>query len=144
MGGSGGGGSFSSSDMSKIQEAAEERLRALASKSTKVLFICEVSDKKSLEAHLAKSTVFKRDRFVVVDATEANKVDAVLDNITFLVGFTDSTKVALFIDNVIDKAMAKKIGGVHVKAHSKAIVPSKIGAYRMRSITWRELESIFK
>jgi|SRR5580693_176816 hypothetical protein len=144
MGGSGGGGSFSSKDMSKIQEAAEERLRALASTSTKVLFVCEGSDKASLEGLLAKSSVFTKDRIIVVDASEANKVDGALDGASFLVYFTDTAKAASFIDGVIDKAMVKKIGGVHVKAHSKSVIPSKISAYRMRSITWRELEAIFK
>jgi hypothetical protein len=144
MGGSGGGGSFSSKDMAKIQEAAEERLRALASKSTKLLFVCEQSDKKSLEALLVKSAVFPSGRVVVIDSTQTNKVDEVFEGVTFLVCFTDATKDSLFIDGVIDKAMAKRIGVVHVKGHSKSLIPSKISAYRMRSITWRELEAIFK
>jgi len=144
MGGSGGGGSFSSKDMSKIQEAAEERLKALASRSTKVLFVCEQSDKRSLEALLAKSAVFTPARVVVIDSSQGNKADDALQGATFLVCYTDATKVTSFIDAVIDKAMVKKIGGVHVKANSKSIVPSKIAAYRMRSITWRELEAIFK
>ena len=144
MGGSGGGGSFSSADMSKIQHAAEERLKALASKSTKVLFVCETTDKQSLEVLLAKSSAFTSGRAVVIDASDANKVDAVLDDASFLVCFTDATKSAPFIDSAIDKAMVKKIGGVHVKANSKSIIPSKISAYRMRSITWRELEAILK
>jgi len=144
VGGSGGGGSFSSSDMAKIQEAAQERLRALASQSTRILFVCENMDKISLEALLAKSVAFPKDRYVLVDSAQGSKVDAALDNVSFIVCFTDATKSAPFIDNVIDKAMAKKIGGVHVKAHSKSVIPSKISAYRMRSITWRELELIFK
>jgi hypothetical protein len=144
MGGSGGGGGFSSSDMQKIQEAAEARLRALASNSTKVLFICEDGDKNSLDVHLAKSTVFKKGRFVVIEASQAAELDAVLDATTFVVFYTEAVKAAPFIDIVIDKATAKKIGGVHVKGNSGAIIPSKITAYRMRSITWRELEAIFK
>ena len=95
-------------------------MRALASKSTKVLFICESPDKKSLEALLAKSNVFKSDRYIVIDASQGNKVDAALSDTTFLVCFTDATKASSFIDEVIDKAMAKKIGGVHVKGHSKS------------------------
>jgi hypothetical protein len=144
MGGTGGGGSFSSKDMSKIQEAAEERLRALASKSTKVLFVCEALDKKALDALLSKSSIFPKERVVVVDSSEAAKVDSTLDGISFLVCFTDAATSTTFIDAAIDKVTAKKIGGVHVKAHSKSIIPSKISAYRMRSISWRELEAIFK
>ncbi len=144
MGGSSSGGSFSSKDMSKIQEAAEERLRALASKSTKILFVCESSDKGVLETLLAKSVVFTKGRFVVIDASQASEVDSVLQTVTFVVYFTDATKTTSFIDGVVDKAMENKIGGVHVKAHSKSVIPSKISAYRIRSITWRELEAIFK
>jgi hypothetical protein len=61
-----------------------------------------------------------------------------------MVRITDATKDSSFIDGVIDKAMAKRAGVVHVKGHSKSLIPSKISAYRMRSITWRELEAIFK
>lgn len=143
MGGSGGGGGFSSSDMSKMQEAAEARLKALASKSTKVLFVCETADRKSLDSHLTRSRSFKKDRTTVIDASEATKVDSELNTTTFLVGYTNDTKSAAFIDSVIDKALVKKIGGVHVQAHPKAFIPSKITAYRWRSITWDELEAIF-
>ena len=107
-------------------------------------FLSVKPDKRSLEALLAKSAVFKKDRCVVVDASQANKADAAPDDSTFLVCFTDTTKAAPFVDDMIDKAITRKVGGVHVKAHSKAIIPSKITAYRMRSITWRELEAIFK
>lgn len=144
MGGSGGGGSFSSKDMAKIQEAAEQRLKALASQSTKVLFVCEQSDKKSLEGHLAKSAVFKDDRTIVVDSSQSDQIDKAIVEASFLVCFTDATKIGTFVDVAIDKAMVKKIGVVHVKAHSTSFIPSKISAYRMRSITWRELEAIFK
>jgi hypothetical protein len=143
MGGSGGGGGFSSSDMSKMQEAADARLKALASKSTKVLFVCETVDRKSLNSHLARSKAFKKGRVAVIDASEANKIDNELDSSTFLVAFTDDTKSAAFIDTVIDKVLVRKIGGVHVQSHSKAFIPSKITAYRWRSITWDELEAIF-
>jgi hypothetical protein len=143
MGGSGGGGGFSSSDMSKMQEAAEARLKALASKSTKVLFVCEAVDRKSLESHLARSRIFQKNRTVVIDASQSKQVDAALDATTFLISFTNDTKDAPFIDSVIDKALAKKIGGVQVQAHPKALIPSKITAYRWRSITWDQLEAIF-
>ncbi len=143
MGGGGGGGGFSPSDATKVQEAAEARLKAVASKSTKVLFACEATDKQSLELHLAQSKVFSKYRTALIDATQANKVDSELEKATFLVVFTDETKATAFIDSVIDKALRKKISGVHVKAQSKSLVPSKIGAHRWRSITWKELEAIF-
>jgi hypothetical protein len=141
--GGGGGGGFSQSDADQVQKAAEARLKAIASKSTKVLFICEAIDKKSLESHLARSKAFPKERIEVIDSSQANKVDAALDAVTFVVAFTEEAKSASFIDSVVDKVLIKKIYGVRVKAQPKSLVPSKISAYRWRSITWDELEAIF-
>jgi hypothetical protein len=143
MGGGGGGGGFSSSEAEQVQKAAEARLKAIASKSTKVLFVCEAVDKKSLESHLARSKAFTESRTTVIDSGQANQVDGVLDSTTFLVVFTNEAKATQFIDSVIDKALAKKISGVHVKAQPKSLAPSKATAYRWRSLTWEELEAIF-
>jgi hypothetical protein len=52
-------------------------------------------------------------------------------------------KKPLFIDGVIDKALAIKVSGVHAKAQSKSLVPSKATVYRWRSLDWAELEAIF-
>jgi hypothetical protein len=142
MGGSGGGGGFSSSEAEQVQRAAEARLKAIASKSTKVLFVCEAVDRKSLESHLAQSKVFTKGRTIVIDSGHANQVDAALDSATFLVVFTNEAKATQFIDSVIDKAL-KKISGVHVKAQPKSLAPSKATAYRWRSLAWEELEAIF-
>ena len=92
---------------------------------------------------MARSTVFKKERVTVIDSAQPKAVDAVLDSTTFLVAFTNETKAAPFIDAVIDKALEKKISGVHVKAQPRSLVPSKVGAYRWRSLTWPELEAIF-
>lgn len=68
--GGGSGGSFSSSEAAQVEKAAEARLKAIASKSTKILFVCEEEDRKSLDSHLARSTVFKGARTTVVDSTQ--------------------------------------------------------------------------
>lgn len=145
MGGSGGGGGFSSSDMAKLQEAADARLKSVASQSTKILFACEKEDRKALEARLAKSAVFKaKDRVVVIDSSQAGSEDKALAGSTFLCLFTDAAKTTKFLDVVIDKALAAKLSGVHVQANPSAVIPSKVTAYRWRSISWNELEAIFK
>jgi hypothetical protein len=141
--GGGSGGGFSSSEAEQVEKAAEARLKAIASRSTRILFICEEEDRRSLDSHLARSTAFEKERVTVVDNTKTTAVDAVLDATTFLVAFTNETKAAPFIDGVIDKALVKKISGVHVKAQPRSLVPSKVGAYRWRSLTWQELEAIF-
>lgn len=144
MGGSSDSSNFSSTHMSKMQEAAEARLKALASGSTKVLFICEQADRKSLDSHLARSQVFKGDRVVVIDGSQSAQIDEALGYVTFLVAFTNEATAAPFIDSVVDKALIKRIGAVHVQAHEKALIPSKVTAYRWRSVTWAQLEEIFK
>lgn len=141
--GGGSGGGFSSKEAEQIEKAAQARLKAIASKSSKILFICQEEDRNSLESHLARSTVFEKGRVTVLDSTQAKAVDALLESATFLIAFTNETKVATFIDAVIDKALVKKISGVHVKAQPRSLVPSKVGAYRWRSLTWPELEAIF-
>ena len=142
--GGGSGGGFSQSEAQQVEKAAEARLKDLASKSTQVLFICQEEDRKSLDSHLARSAIFKPGRVTVVDSATPTVVDAALDHTTFLVAFTNETKVAGFIDGAVDKALHKKISGVHVKAQPRSLVPSKVGAYRWRSLTWEELEAIFK
>jgi hypothetical protein len=144
MGGSSSGGTFSSDDMKKMQEAAEARLRVLASQSTKILFICEDLDSRSLQSHLSRSSAFKPNRTISLSASQSGQVDDALEVVTFLVPFTNETTSAPFIDGVMDKALLKKLAGVHVQGHKKSFVPSKIAAYRWRSITWDELEAIFQ
>jgi hypothetical protein len=144
MGGGGGGSGISSSDMSKLQQAADERLRILASNSTRVLFVCETTDRASLDAHIAASKVFRNDRLAVLDGSRASAADELIGSSTFLVVFTDAATNTRFLDAIIDKALVKKMGAVHVKSQPKSPIPSKVTAYRWRSITWAELEEIFR
>ena len=67
MGGSS-GPSFSQNEL-RLQQAAEERLRVLASQSSKVLFVCEIADRKSLDFHLARSTTFTGNCVSIVDSS---------------------------------------------------------------------------
>jgi hypothetical protein len=144
MGGGPSSREFSSADMEKMQQLAEARLKDLASKSTKVLFACEDTDRASLDALLAESIAFQKDRISVIDSGQVKDVDAALADTTFLIVFTHQTRHASFIDSVIDKAMAKRISGLHVKATTKSLIPSKVAAYRWRSFTWNEMELLFK
>jgi hypothetical protein len=143
MGGSGGGG-FSSSEMSKLQQAAEERLRAIISQSSKVLFACEESGRKSLDSHLARSKVFTSARILVVDSDQTNEAATkLLEGASFLVVFTNRAKATKFLDTLIDQALVQSKTGIHVRVDPAAIIPSKVTAYRWRSINWEELEALF-
>ena len=127
------------------QKAAEARLKALASKSTKVLFICEAIDKRSFDQFAFSSIQGVSGRVAPLSLTVVRQTKLVLPWTAqlLLVVFTNETKTTPFIDGAIDKALAKKISGVHVKAQPKSLVPSKATAYRWRSLTWEELEAIF-
>jgi hypothetical protein len=145
MGGSKSGGGFSTAEMAKMQAAAESRLRELASRSTKVLFVCESVDTRALQSHLARSTaIFAGNRTLVVDAGNSTSLDSALSQSTFLVVFTDQTKDSQFVDSVVDKALLKRMPGLHVKAQPASLIPSKVTAYRWRSVTWEELQAIFQ
>jgi hypothetical protein len=144
MGGGGGGGGISATDMSKLQQAADERLKAIASNSTHILFACEVVDRGSLDRHLAGSTVFKKDRIAVVDGNNPNSANALIASSTFLVLFTDAAADTRFLDAIVDKTLANRMGGVHAKAQAKSTIPSKVTAYRWRSIIWGDLEKMFQ
>src|ERR1700760_684027 len=100
-GGSGGGGGISSSDMAKLQQAADERLKSLASNSAQILFACEAVDRKALDARLAGSSVFKKDRIAIVDSSQQAAADALLTSSTFLVLFTNADTDAKFLDVMI-------------------------------------------
>ena len=144
MGGGGGGSGISPGDMSKLQQAADERLKVLASNSTRILFVCEALDRATLEAHIAASEVFKSDRLAVLDGSQPSTADGLIESSTFLVVFTDTATDTRFIDTIIDKALLRKMGSVHVKSRPQSSIPSKVTAYRWRSITWAELEEIFR
>jgi hypothetical protein len=143
MGGSS-GSSFSSSDMAKLQAAAEERLRAIASKSSKILFACEQTDRGSLDALLARTPIFSGTRALVVDASQAGSLDKELDQAPLVVVFTDKSTQTTFLDKVTDAALLRKLAGVHVQAKPGALIPSKVTAYRWRSMSWNELVALFK
>lgn len=135
---------FSSADMDRMRQVAEARLRELASKSTRILFACEDTDRKSLDALLSESKVLQKDRISVIDSDQAKNIDAAFVGITFLVVFTHNTKHAFFIDTAIDKALDQKVSGLHVRATNTSLIPPKVAAYRWRSFSWDEMELLFK
>jgi hypothetical protein len=142
--GGGSSSSFSSSDMSKLQLAAEQRLKAIASKSSKILFACEKVDRSSLEARIANTPIFQGARVTIVDSSEATSVDQKVEQASILVVYTDTANGTKFLDAVIDQALLRKIAGVHVRVRPDAQIPSKVTAYRWRSLSWNELTALFE
>jgi hypothetical protein len=143
MGGSGGGGP-TSIDLSKLTQAAEERLKQLAKTRTKILFACEKEDRKALDSHLARSKVFSPKDITVVDSGQKTEALNAIDGCSIIIVFTDSVQKADFLDQIIESSLVKKKQGIHVKAKDKSLIPSKALAYRWPSLDWEKLETMFK
>jgi hypothetical protein len=144
MGGGGGGDGPSQIDLSRLAQAAEERLKQLVKTGTKLLFACEKEDRRALDSHLARSKVFKAKDVSVVDSAEKTAGLEAVDKHSVVVVFTDDVKKADFLDQIVETSLAKKRQGIHVKAKDKSLIPSKAMAYRWPSIDWEKLEAMFE
>lgn len=136
------GGDFSNAALSELQKAAQDRLRQIASQSTKLLFVCEAVDRDSLDSHLRRSEQIL-ERSKVCDG-DSDWSEDYLEGVTFSVVFTNKAKETSFIDRVIDRVILRRIGGVHVGGSAESVVPSKASAYRWQSINWHELEELVR
>jgi hypothetical protein len=143
MGGSSGGG-LSSIDLSKLTQAADERLKQLAQTGTRILFACEKEDRKSLDSHLARSKVFDPKKYDVFDSSSEAAALEEIAKCSIVVVFTDSVDKASFLDRVAEASLAKKKQGIHAKAKDNSLIPSKVMAYRWPSLDWKKVEEIFK
>jgi hypothetical protein len=142
MGGSGGGG-LSGIDLSKLTKVADDRLRELAKTGTRILFLCESGDRRSLDSHLARSNIFQAKKIVVMDASDEEAAVKEIDNSSVIVIFTATIKSAPFLDRIVEVCLARQKQGIHVKATDDALIPSKAMAYRWPSLSWDRLEEMF-
>ena len=143
MGGSSGGG-LSRIDLSKLTKIAEDRLKQLAQSGTRILFVCEAEDRKSLDSHLARSKVFDPKKIATFDSDDERGALDEIDRCSVIVVFTNTAKKCDFLDRVVETALAKKKQGVHAKAQENSLIPSKAMAYRWPSLDWEKLEEMFK
>ena len=139
----GGSGGLSSIDLSKLTDAAEQRLRQLAQAGTHILFACELEDHKALTSHLVRSKVFDPKKYDVTDASEGKTYDALVDKSSIVVVFTDNAKNTTFLDEVVESAFQKKKQGIHAKSKQGCQIPAKATAYRWPSLLWEKLEEMF-
>src|ERR1700759_4772961 len=123
MSGSSGGG-LSQIDLSKLTKIAEERLKKLAPAGTRILFACEAEDRKSLDSHLARSTVFDPKKIVIVDSGKAEGALAEIDKCSVIVVFTNTAQKCSFLDQVVEAALAKKKQGIHARGQQNSLIPS--------------------
>ena len=143
MGGSSGGG-LSRIDLSKLTKVAEDRLKQLAQSGTRILFVCEAEDRKSLNSHLARSKVFDPKKIAVFDSSNEAGTVAEIDKCSIVVVFTNDAKKCGFLDRIVETSFGKKKQGVHAKAQDNSLIPSKAMAYRWPSLDWEKLEAMFK
>lgn len=143
MGGSSGGG-LSQIDLSKLTKVAEDRLKQLAQSGTRILFVCEAEDRKSLDSHLARSKVFDRKKIAVFDSSQEDAAFGEIDRCSIVVVFTNAAQKCGFLDRAVEASFAKKKQGIHAKAQENSLIPSKAMAYRWPSLDWEKLEAMFK
>lgn len=139
----GGSGGVSSIDLSKLTNAAEERLKQLAQAGTRILFVCEAADRKALDSHLARSKIFDSKKYDVTDASKGNAFASLIDKASIVIVFTSATKTTAFLDEVIELAFQKKKQGLHAKAEEGSQIPAKASAYRWPSLLWPRMEEMF-
>lgn len=141
MGGNSSG--VSSADVSRLTSAAEKRLKQIAEGGTRVLFACEVADRKALNSHLARTKVFDLSKSDVTDSSEDNRYQTLLPKASLVVVFTDAAEKCSFLDEVVELSFRERKQGVHSKAHDGSRIPSKATAYRWPSLLWEKLEEMF-
>ena len=101
-----------------------------------------MSDKKSLFSGIASKISILMGGAIAVTGAQASVVPATttgIDAQTFTVA-TASTRKPLPAKLILKQQK----NGFHVKAHDKALLPTKVVAYRWRSVSWETLETFFR
>ena len=142
MGGSSGGGP-DRIDLTKLAKAADDRLRRIADSATRLLFVCELVDRQSLDSNLVRSGVFDTSRITVRDSSEQQAALSEVVGVSIVVAFTDHTTETSFLDLVAEQVLANQKQGIHVSGRPTSLIPSKATAYRWPSLNWAQLEAIF-
>jgi hypothetical protein len=140
----GGSGGISSIDLSKLTSAAEERLKQLAQAGTHILFACEAADRKALDSHLARSTIFDGKKCDVTDGSAGEAYKGLMVKSSIVIAFTDGTRNTEFLDQIIELAFQAKKQGIHAKANDNSKIPAKASAYRWPSLLWDKVEKMFE
>jgi hypothetical protein len=142
----GGGGANSNYriDISKLSDAANERIKSLADQGSYLLFVCDRECRRSLDSHLARSPSLVNTKHAVRDSSEQEMALQELDKCSAVIAFAADTSSEAFLNVMADAATLRGKRGILVRATSDAIIPSKIVSVRWPSLTWQELEEIFR
>lgn len=142
--GGGGGSDYTPVKFDELERRILERLQGVAKAANRVLFACEEVDHRALLSHMERSGLASDDKYhVAVGPGQAGLIEQ-LQATQVLVVFTDQTNDTAFVDALVEAAFASKIQGIHAKAHDAARVPSKILAYRLRSMSWDALVALLR
>lgn len=139
----GGGGGSSGLDLSKLTQAAEDRLKQLAETGTRLMFACEGVDRKALDSHLARSKVFNRSKISIFDSKQRAAALDEIEKVNVVIVFTADATSSPFLDQIVEASLGKKRQGIHAKATEDSLIPTKATAYRWPSLTWDRLEKMF-
>lgn len=128
--------------LGKLTQAAENRLKELSKQGTRILFACEIVDRKALDSHISASKVFK-DKVSVFDAAAKDSALKNIDSSSVIIVFTDHADKADFLDEIVSAAAKAKKQGIHGKSMGTSLIPTMVSARRWSSLQWVELERMF-
>jgi hypothetical protein len=137
MMGGGSGGGVPSSSVNEVLAAAEGRLRKMASEASRILIACVEEDRAALDGLLDQHGPFSGIELRVV-SVPAVAIDTSVAWANWVVVFTADAKDVQALDHVIETCLQLKKAGIHVKSKTATKIPSRVSAYRWRSISWAE------
>ncbi len=136
--GGGSGGGVPSSAISDVLAQAEERLRRMAAEASHILVACEEVDRAELNALVQQLGSIAGVKLTVISPPMPVAIDNSVAGANFVVVFTAHASEMQFLDHVVEACLLAKKAGMHVKRSSASRIPSRVTAYRWRSISWEQ------
>lgn len=131
----GGSGGVPSASINEVLAAAEQQLKRMASEASRILIACEPGDRPVLDDLLRRHGPFP-DVELRVASTPPIPVENDVAWANWVAVFTASATETQTLDHVVEACLQMKKAGVHVKSTPAAKIPSRVSAYRWRSILW--------
>lgn len=143
MGGSG-GGSYSPTDFADLERAILKRLKGVAKDANKIVFACEEADLGVLTTLMDRSGYFVGEKIEVACGTDASIYAELVENSQLLVTFTERATDCRFLNDMVEIAFSERKQGIHAKGNAGAQIPTKVLAYRWRSMSWDDLVELLR
>jgi hypothetical protein len=142
MGGSSGGG-FTSLDLTKITQAANDRIQQAFSETKKLLFVCGSDDLKHLSELISKTDTLKKVEYST--ETESNNIsEASVSEFSIVVGFVNRSINHEAINKAMQLGSKLKKSCLFTRSTETSPVPQYVLQLRIRTISWHDLIELLK